>query len=355
MDKSKRSNNSWSARQLKKMWENGTINFDHPIQRKGIQWESFRQSEFIHSLAEGYPVYPCVALKEDGVYYILDGKQRLTTVFRFINNKFALHDLTPDCDGHPMAELIFDELHEDLQDEIINFMFNIKSYEGLTDEEIEIMFERLNLGKPLSNIQRAKAKLGVRLSEKVSVLTDHEIFNEKIPFSESNIKGEANLKVISEYFMLKDIENNKFEMKKTGFTPTVISDYLSGLRNRPQETEELIELGKKVLDYLFEVIEKPNKQFLKPTNLPMLFNVASYAVENGIPSNEFKAWYDSFVEGFKAKDEDEQSEWIQKYKQFGGDGSKKPEKYFGRVNTLLDSLKDSVKEDVSPTLSEQAD
>lgn len=152
MDKSKRSNNSWSARQFKQMFDNEKISFDHPIQRKGGQWDNYKMSLFINSMAEGYPIPPMYALKEDGIYYILDGQQRLSTVFKYLNNEFALHEETPECDEKIMAECLFDELHEDLKDEIKSCMFTLYSYEDISYEEIEDIFFRLNSGVPLSNI-----------------------------------------------------------------------------------------------------------------------------------------------------------------------------------------------------------
>lgn len=335
MDKSKRSNNSWSAKQFKKMFEKGKIRFDHPIQRKGGQWDKSSKSLFINSMANGYPIPPFYALKEDGVYWILDGQQRLTTAINFMNNEFVLDEDTPEVDGMNMAECLFDELNEDLKDEIEDCMFNLYSYEDIAYEEIEDIFFRLNSGKQLSNIQKAKATLGVELSEKISVLTNHPIFEEKIKFSENQIKNEEDLKVLMEFFMLYD---NDYEMTKAGFTPTEVSKYVAGLRERKETCQEFIDVTKSVLDLLNEVIEEPNKKFLKPTNLPMLFNVANYAIENEVTADKFKSWYSDFLDELKVKEEDEMTRLAKQYKEFGGNGSKKPVKIMGRVNTLVESL-----------------
>ncbi|AQS42482.1 DUF262 domain-containing protein [Bacillus velezensis] len=88
------------------MFEKGKIRFDHPIQRKGGQWDKSAKSLFINSMANGYPIPPFYALKEDGVYWILDGQQRLTTAINFMNNKFVLNEDTPEVDGMNMAECL---------------------------------------------------------------------------------------------------------------------------------------------------------------------------------------------------------------------------------------------------------
>ncbi|PFZ41976.1 hypothetical protein COL77_16400 [Bacillus wiedmannii] len=340
MDKSQRSHNSWSAKQFKRSFEKGTINFDHPIQRREEQWDHERMSLLIHSMAECYPVPQVYAVKKDGVYSVLDGKQRLTTAFKFLDNGFALHEATPDVNGVEVAGLTFDELPEEIQDDVKDYHFSIISFENITFEEIEEIFFRVNSGVPLSNIQKAKAKLGIELSEKMGTLVSHALFQDKIKFSNNQVKKEEDLKVISEFIMLYDDE---YEMTNAGFTPTEVTKYVGGLRARPEQTEEFINVCQKVFDALDKIIDEPNKQFLKPTNLPMLFNVTRYALENKVSPVTFKNWYDEFTEELKVKNEDEQTKWVKQYKSFGGNGSKKPEKIKGRVTTLVDSLKDFVK------------
>ncbi|APT48376.1 DUF262 domain-containing protein [Bacillus safensis] len=343
MDRAKRGSVTWGAKQIKKMYKKGSINLNHPIQRKSEQWDNYGQSQFMNWVVEGFPVYPLVALKEDGVYYILDGKQRLSTIFSFMDNEFVLHDETPSSNGYPMAEMLYEELPEELQEEIQDFSITIKYYEDLTDEEIERLFEGLNMGKPLSNIQAARAKLGVSLSEEIVTLTDHEIFNNensKIIMSKNDIKGEANLRVITEFFLIKDVFEWGYEIPSSGVTPKVISNYLKSLRDN-NNTSRYFEEAKEVLDYLYDVIDTPNKSFLKPANLPMLFYTANYAIVNDIDREAFKDWYESFTTEFKKKKE-ERTGMVQTYTEFGGEGSKKPHKYLGRTNTLIESLKETV-------------
>ena len=92
----------WSAKQLSGMVKNGKINFEHIIQRSFV-WERARKSSLIESMILGYPI-PTVYAKriDDGTgkrgsntYYIMDGKQRLSTVKEFLNDEFALSKLQP--------------------------------------------------------------------------------------------------------------------------------------------------------------------------------------------------------------------------------------------------------------------
>ena len=84
----------WSVNIFVKRYEKGEINFDNPIQR-GIVWNKVMSSLYIHSLLYDILVYQkpfLVSKKENGVD-ILDGKQRGTSLIKFINNEFALTGL----------------------------------------------------------------------------------------------------------------------------------------------------------------------------------------------------------------------------------------------------------------------
>ena len=84
----------WSAKQLKGMVVNGKIDFNHIVQRSYV-WERSRKSGLIESMIIGYPIPPVFAKRVDdgtgkrggNIYYIMDGKQRLSTIqeYRMMN------------------------------------------------------------------------------------------------------------------------------------------------------------------------------------------------------------------------------------------------------------------------------
>lgn len=63
------------------------------------------------------------------MYDCLDAKQRLTSIFDFAEGKYELHSATPACtfDGcdYDLANLSFDELADDLKDEILGCRLSI--------------------------------------------------------------------------------------------------------------------------------------------------------------------------------------------------------------------------------------
>lgn len=85
-----------SVFQLKRKFEKNPpmLDLTPPFQREQV-WSMKQKSELIESIIMGIPI-PVFYVKENanGVYVVVDGKQRLTTLFDYIDNKFPLDKLS---------------------------------------------------------------------------------------------------------------------------------------------------------------------------------------------------------------------------------------------------------------------
>ncbi len=94
---------NWTVKNLKNMYDGkNTLQMDHVIQRQSGQWDGdkLKKSLLIHSILANYPVPPIYCLKEpldekNFSYSILDGKQRLSTAFDYIDGRYPLDEETP--------------------------------------------------------------------------------------------------------------------------------------------------------------------------------------------------------------------------------------------------------------------
>ena len=164
---------SWTVKNLKSMNDNkNTLDFSHPIQRQSGQWDGdkLKKSLLIHSMLANYPVPPIYCLKEatggkDYSYSILDGKQRLTTIFDYIDGRYPLDEETPsvtvDDTTHELGGKYFMDLDIECQQELLRFKFTIYGFEDADDDLIEEIFFRLNNSTPLSKPQKAMPLCGV--------------------------------------------------------------------------------------------------------------------------------------------------------------------------------------------------
>lgn len=150
---------SASVFQLKRKWEKTPpmLNLAPDFQR-GLVWTNKQKSELIESILMGIPL-PLIYVKEDekGVYVIVDGKQRLSTLFSFINNEFALERLTILKD---MNGLRFSELTPLAQNKIEDCSLTLHVIKAPTSDRVTFdLFDRVNRGGTRLNNQEMRNAL----------------------------------------------------------------------------------------------------------------------------------------------------------------------------------------------------
>lgn len=176
----------WTAKQIARMIENGSLTFDNAVQRNFV-WDKSKMSLLVDSMLRGYPIPPFYAIKtertivtprgEAKIYDCLDGKQRCNTIYKFKNNEFELKDLAPiltDNGELDINGMTYEKLPEDLKDLFDSYALTVYGLTEVTDEEVVEVMRRLNNGKPLSAIDltRIKAKDLIGLNR----ISQHLIF-----------------------------------------------------------------------------------------------------------------------------------------------------------------------------------
>ena len=214
------------VKNLHKMYQRDNLTFENEIQRVFEQWKDDQKSLLIHSILDDYIIPPIYLIKEDkgskdsrgraiSDYDVLDGKQRLTTVFDYIEDKFALSDITPtieiDEEEFELAGKKFSELDEELQQNITNYGFTIYNLEGNSDEEVEEFFLRINGGVSLSKNQITKGKVGIKTMRYLNKLLAEKFFAEVCNFSGAQSKTEVNLCVLLQSAMMFDVNAGRYE------------------------------------------------------------------------------------------------------------------------------------------------
>jgi uncharacterized protein with ParB-like and HNH nuclease domain len=122
----------------------GRIVVDPEWQRKYV-WDRRRASRLIESFLIDLPI-PVIylALNDEGKYEVIDGLQRLTSVFDFFNNKYPLTGLEILSDLNGMK---FDQLSEELQGQLEDKTLRTFELAANTNKDLMfLIFERLNTG-----------------------------------------------------------------------------------------------------------------------------------------------------------------------------------------------------------------
>ena len=157
-----------------------------PYQRESAVWSLDKQQLFIDSLLNGYDV-PKIYLHDlrgehpTKVYAIVDGKQRLTTMWSFLTDGFPLADdfrieprnVPPELPADavtPGAGQRFSEFDRHWRDLFEETFLSVVLIRHATDEDIEELFSRLNNGEPLNAAEKRNAMGGdvVRLIRTVA-------------------------------------------------------------------------------------------------------------------------------------------------------------------------------------------
>lgn len=122
---------------------NGSLTIQPEYQRNYIYADGKRDVAVIESILNGYPLGLIYFNKtSDNTFEVLDGQQRITSIGRFITNKFAVK-----ING---MEQVFGGLAQDLQEKILNTELLVYICSG-TESEIKAWFETINIvGVPLN-------------------------------------------------------------------------------------------------------------------------------------------------------------------------------------------------------------
>ncbi|MDI9694980.1 DUF262 domain-containing protein [Burkholderia cenocepacia] len=172
------------------------IQVDPDYQRSGEIWSMDKRRLLIDTVLNGFDM-PKIYLHKfprskiiKGVTYdyaIVDGRQRLETLWSFIAGKIELSDdfeyyADPAIKANGMTYGDLAQNHPDLKTDFDNFTLNIIAIETEEQDLIEEMFSRLNEAVPLSAAEKRNARPGP-VPKNTRDLCAEPFFVQKLPFN----------------------------------------------------------------------------------------------------------------------------------------------------------------------------
>lgn len=138
------------------------LNFNVEYQRSPDVWKPSKKKKLIDSILRGFTIGMIFFRKKSDKYEILDGQQRLRTLFEFTGNfgkkkMFSTSSMTPD-----FANKFYDDLKKDnvKWGKFISFPVPVFLVEHMQDEDTASLFLRLQEGMPLNMAEKLNAMRG---------------------------------------------------------------------------------------------------------------------------------------------------------------------------------------------------
>lgn len=213
------------------LYESSEIDI-HPEFQRFFRWTSFQKSRLIESILLGIPIPPIfVSQRPDGVWDVVDGLQRLSTIYEFMG-------ILKDANGVKKPKLILEkpniltalegkiweadseladsfELAESLtsQQKLIIKRSKIDVNIILRESDVNIkyeLFDRLNTGGTQLSPQEVRNSILVMLNpalfENMNELASNNKFKEIISLTDRALEERYDLDLITRFFVFRNIK-----------------------------------------------------------------------------------------------------------------------------------------------------
>ena len=219
---------SMSVGELLSLYKEGELDI-HPEFQRFFRWTQAQKSRFIESVLLGIPVPSFfVSQKKDGSWDVIDGLQRLSTLFQLTGD---LRDEKKD----PVTPLVLEktaylpdlqgkswnsdddpdsELPQSAKLKIKRARLDVKIVMNTSDESAKYeLFQRLNTGGSLATAQEVRNCLLIMLDQSFyrwfSALGQDEHFRNCLPLSERMLEERYDLELVTRFLALRTIEDSQ--------------------------------------------------------------------------------------------------------------------------------------------------
>lgn len=259
--------NSCNIETFYKYYTEGRVNLNLDVQRSYV-WSDEDQQNLWDTLLSEFRIPEIHAIINGNTYEIIDGKQRLTTIFGILSDDIELKKtdiLNPEFyylfakNKHPIK---FSELPQKERDKINFTSLSIAEYTNLkTDsEDYATLFRKINSGKPLSEIAQGISKNIHLRTHFTNIILTHKIFN---PSSFCLVNGQTNIEQ-TELALIRYIGLLKYGTTRSLDTTEIPYEEFS--------VRELVDYCARLNALLDKIgtLEKFNNNRSKKTGLPLL-------------------------------------------------------------------------------------
>lgn len=262
----------YSVRELRSMYEDGDINVSPDFQR-AFRWTKKQRSSLIESLLLSIPLPNIfISVDEEGKWDVIDGVQRLSTIFSFMGVKQQKQPTSNPRESSPWESFSLEKLEllkeaEEaewnslpiaLKRKIENTRVDITLVDNLSTPEAKYnLFLRLNSGSVLTNQELRNCMLVMLNSQFFNQVKECSALNEfhrAVRLSKSREEGAFRDELVLRFFMQEEYTGNEKSLSED------FGDYLTKwTKNRAKESSDArseaidVKLFARVMQLLGEV------------------------------------------------------------------------------------------------------
>lgn len=278
---------NFSVGEILNLYRDKEINLEPAFQRL-FRWSSEQQSKFIESLLLGYPVPALfVYAKDDGIWDVVDGVQRISTLVNFaglLNEDSPLildnTDILEELIGKVWDEETYEKVKNNSNFDPKNYSFSLEelSYiDGATQRDLKRaripviildnrsaavskyeLFKRLNTGGSKLTAQETRNALILMTDEHsftlIKNLSTLDKFKTLINVDESDIKVAFDMEIITRYIILANHKILLSQLKKETIEHFIDRNIENILINHSNILGEQLNTFNKTIDFLSEYL-----------------------------------------------------------------------------------------------------
>ncbi|MFS2220479.1 DUF262 domain-containing protein [Commensalibacter sp. A3DC] len=302
-----------SIGEIVNMYDDGDLKIRPEFQRL-YRWTIFQKSRFIESILLGIPLPSIfVAQNEEGIWELVDGLQRISTILEFMG-KLKKEDETSEL--YPPLKLISTDYLKKLQDKVwegqegdnnvihknIKRIFKrekidikILQRESETDTKFEI-FQRLNTGGSKLSDQEVRNVLLLMVNANaqhwIENFAKNKDFIETLPISERQKNESYDNELVVRYLCLRNIPSNSLNPSLQDVAP-YLNQFVTTILNNDYDYENEKKIFDKTFEYLnkyfgekaFKKYNSEKKDYTGAISMP-IFEMVSYGVSYAFEKNK---------------------------------------------------------------------